>query len=287
MESAINMAFNEIRCRARLIKEYGRIPPVMAGDGRLSQVMLNLLVNAAQAIDEGDVEHNEIRVRTWVEGAEVLAEVRDTGRGIPLEIQQRIFNPFYTIKEIGQGSGLGLSICERIVRSYDGRIDVESEPDRGSSFVVRLPMAPEREAEARPGSDPGRAAAPEVKGNILVVDDEVHIGKALRRMLSPMHDVTVTTSGLEAKRLLDQETPPYDLVLCDLIMPDCSGIDLHGWLRERQPRLAEGMIFMTGGAFTQRARTFVSRVPNHCLEKPFNPKELLDLVRETILASAT
>jgi PAS domain S-box-containing protein len=280
IETAINMAFNEIKYRARLVKDFKAVAPVRASEGRLSQVFLNLLVNAAQAIDEGDVEHNEIRVRTWTEGDEVLAEVRDTGRGIPPENRGRLFDPFFTTKPVGVGSGLGLSICHNIVASYGGRIEVESEIGQGSRFIVHLPVSPavEPETRARVEEEEPKSA---VRGRILVVDDEPMIGSTIKRVFRREHDLVVAGSGAEGKEILSKDTN-FDLILCDVMMPDISGMDLYEWLNQKTPALARRIVFITGGAFTPRAREFLDRIPNLQVEKPFDPKNLRSLVRDLL-----
>ena len=201
IDSAINMAYNEIRYRSRLVKNYGKIPPVLASDGRLSQVFLNLLVNAAQAIDEGDVESNEIVVKTWTDESHVFAEVADTGRGIPKDNLKQLFDPFFTTKPPGVGSGLGLSICHNYVSSYGGRIEVESEAGKGSRFIVMLPVYSEDRHRHEPVQEPenmtGRQT-PVPRGRILVVDDEPMIGSTMKRILRCDHDVTSATSGVAA-----------------------------------------------------------------------------------------
>ncbi len=145
VECAITMAANEVKYRAALNKDFGRLPPVWASDGKLSQVFLNLLINAAHAIDDGEAENNSITIRTWTDGNEVFAEVRDTGRGISKKDLARIFEPFFTTKRVGMGSGLGLAVCRNIVTEFGGDIQVESDVGQGARFVVRLPVADVRE----------------------------------------------------------------------------------------------------------------------------------------------
>jgi len=141
LDLAINMSWSEIRYRARLIKDYAEIPPVHADEARLSQVVLNLLVNAAQAIPTGNPANHEIRVTTRMGAAgQALIELRDTGCGIPPEVRGRLFEPFFTTKEVGKGTGLGLSICHGIVSALGGEITVESEVGKGSTFRVTLPV---------------------------------------------------------------------------------------------------------------------------------------------------
>jgi signal transduction histidine kinase len=142
---AVSMAQNEIKYRARLVEDYGQVPAVLASEGKLSQVFLNLLINAAHATDEGHVEANRIGIRTWTENGSVLAEVTDTGNGIPKENLERIFDPFFTTKPVGEGTGLGLTISHKIVEEHSGFIDVKSEPGKGTSFIITLPSVMCRE----------------------------------------------------------------------------------------------------------------------------------------------
>jgi PAS domain S-box-containing protein len=153
LDSCVNLAWSEIRHRARLVKSYGQVPPVLGNASRLGQVFLNLLVNAAQAIPEGSaLEAQEIHLSTWHEERWVGVAVRDTGVGIPPENRARLFSAFFTTKPEGVGTGLGLSICQGIVVALGGRITVESEPGKGSTFRVLLPVA----GAARPdGAAPG------------------------------------------------------------------------------------------------------------------------------------
>jgi PAS domain S-box-containing protein len=279
LESAISMASNELKHRARLVRDYTEGLLAEANEGRLGQVVLNLLVNAAQAIPEGNVERHEIRVlsRTHAEG--VAIEVRDTGSGIPAEHLERLFEPFFTTKPIGVGTGLGLPICQDIVTSFGGRMEVESELGRGSTFRVILRAA----TAAHPGAPPreGVALAASRRGRILVVDDEPMIGMAIRRTLQREHEVVTLTSAREAQeRLTGGEH--FDVILCDLMMPEMSGMELHQALASHSPGLAGRMVFLTGGAFTASARAFLDLVPNPRVEKPFSSQALRGLVQSLL-----
>ena len=146
LDSTLNLAAGEIRHRARLVKEYGQdVPPVRGSESRLGQVFLNLLLNAAQAITGGSPQENTITVRAWAEGGRVVAEIRDTGEGIPPENLERIFDPFFSTRPVGVGTGLGLAICHGIISAMHGDITVESTPGQGTCFRVLLPVAPEDE----------------------------------------------------------------------------------------------------------------------------------------------
>ncbi|MFY0584083.1 sensor histidine kinase [Cystobacter fuscus] len=157
LESSIDMAVNELKHRARLVRDYGEPVQVQAKEGRLGQVFLNLLVNAAHAIPEGNAAGNEVRVVTRREGARVRIEVRDTGVGISPEHLGRMFEPFFTTKPVGVGTGLGLSICHDIVTSFGGQMGVESREGHGSTFWILLDaINPEARVEAPPA--PAEAA---------------------------------------------------------------------------------------------------------------------------------
>ncbi|MBI2388160.1 MAG: response regulator [Deltaproteobacteria bacterium] len=279
IESTLRMAWNEIRHRARLVKDYADLPPVQGDEGRLGQVFLNLIINAAQAIPEGRADENEIRIVTRPTGdGRVVIEVRDTGAGIPEADLTRIFDPFFTTKPIGVGTGLGLAICHRIVAAAGGRIDVDSRVGGGTTFRVHLPVASEGFVSA-PASRP--RAAPLRRGKVLVVDDEPALCTAIRRMLASDHDVVVTASGREAlQRVSGGER--FDAILCDLMMPEVTGMDLHAELSLVAPGQAERMIFMTGGTFTSRARDFLDEVPNPRVEKPFDRGMLRFLIGESL-----
>ncbi|WP_375767575.1 response regulator [Archangium gephyra] len=283
LESAISMASNEIKHRARLVRDFTDQLVAEANEGRLGQVMVNLLVNAAQAIPEGSVERNEIRVLTRTHAEGLAIEVRDTGSGIPAENLERLFEPFFTTKPVGVGTGLGLPICQDIVTSFGGRMEVESEVGKGSTFRVILRAA----AAVRPSEPPKEAVvvAATRRGRILVVDDEPMIGMAIRRTLQREHEVVALTSAREAQaRLTSGEA--FDLILCDLMMPEMSGMELHQAVANHSPGLAGRMVFLTGGAFTANARAFLNHVPNHRVEKPFSTQELRGLV-QSLLAAAS
>jgi CheY-like chemotaxis protein len=174
---------------------------------------------------------------------------------------------------VGVGTGLGLSICHGIVAALGGEISVEGEPGKGATFRVLLPAAPAAE-EAPPAPAPPLRPR---RARVLVVDDEPLVRRAVQRILSPHHDVRAQGNGRDALAALLEEGG-YDLVLCDLMMPEMTGMELHGRVAERSPELASRFVFLTGGAFTSGARDFLQRVPNVRVEKPFEPAALRELV---------
>jgi signal transduction histidine kinase/CheY-like chemotaxis protein len=288
LESAAKLAGNELRPRARLVKDFGDIPLVEGNESRLAQVFLNLIINSAQALPEGRALENEVRLVTRREGADkVVAEVRDTGSGIPKDVMARIFEPFFTTKPVGVGTGLGLALCHRFVTSMGGEIGVESEPGKGTVVRVTLRAAAPAVAPVPVQAPVAEAPAPRqetVRGRVLVVDDDLMVSSALRRTLGREHDVEVVVSARAAlAKLVAPEGVELDLILCDLMMPELTGMELHAEVSKAAPAVARRMVFITGGAFTPAAREFLERVENPRVEKPFDSAKLREQVRGWVL----
>ncbi|MBI5478249.1 MAG: response regulator, partial [Deltaproteobacteria bacterium] len=279
IEASINMVFNEIKHRARLVKDYGATPPVAANESRLGQVFLNLLLNAAQAIPDGATDRNRIRIVTGTDPqGRVVAEVHDSGAGMSAEVMARIFDPFFTTKPVGVGTGLGLPICRSIVTALGGTLEVESEVGAGSMFRVVLPPATLQPGRERPAATPVVAGR---RGRILVIDDEPMVLAAVRRAMMPEHEVVTEANASAALHRL-RAGDRFDLIICDLMMPQVSGMDLYEELQATAPGLLDRLVFLTGGAFTPRAREFLDSVPSPRMEKPFEGPQLLALVRSLL-----
>lgn len=276
IESSINMAFNEIRHRAELVRDFERMPPVIANRSQLGQVFLNLLVNAAQAIPEGRAAANRIGVRTRLVGDRVVAEVSDTGPGITDTDLPHIFEGFFTTKPVGGGTGLGLSISREIVTALGGTIEVETRVGQGSTFKVSLPAVA---VTAPPLRSTRVQASTKRRGRILVIDDEPLVGVILRRSLGREHDVTVTSGARHALELL-RKGEGFDAIVCDVMMPDITGMEFHEQLERELPALAEKVVFLTGGSFTAHAREFLDRTAQPIVEKPFDGQVLRALIRD-------
>jgi PAS domain S-box-containing protein len=272
LASALSMVRSEIRFRARLVKKYGELPSVLGDASRLSQVFLNLLVNACHAIGEGSVDDNEVRIVTRRVGPSVVVEVMDTGHGVPEEAKDRLFDPFFTTKDVGHGSGLGLWICHQTVTSHGGRIEVENRPERGALFRVTLPAL--LASGVRPAARPRPASARLPRGRALVIDDEVLLRRAFARALQPQYDLVLAESAERAQAILINDCA-FDVVLCDLMMPGMSGMAWYTWLSTCHPDLAPRVVFMTGGAVTPEAREFLACTSNPVVLKPFEPNDLL------------
>jgi PAS domain S-box-containing protein len=279
LESSIRMVWNEIRHRARLVRDFRPIPSVLANESRLGQVFLNLIVNAAQAIPEGRAHLHEIRVATSVTSdGRARVDISDTGSGMPPEIVERIFTPFFTTKPIGVGTGLGLAICHQLVTAVGGEILVDTELGKGTMFSVLLPTLA---VAMRKATEPPPLARSRQRGRVLVIDDEVLVATTLRRALSGEHDVVGVTDPHEAVRMITAGQS-FDVILCDLMMPTATGMDLFHELSQVAPEHVPRMVFITGGAFTAQARTFLDTVPNARLEKPVDLRALRTLVNDRV-----
>ncbi|MCK6545737.1 PAS domain-containing protein [Myxococcota bacterium] len=285
IDHALALAHNEIKYRARVKRSLERVPPVVGSESKLAQVFLNLLINAAHAIEAGHLDQNVISVRTWAEGPWVYAEVADTGHGIPAALQPKLFQPFVTTKAAGVGSGLGLSICRRIVEELGGTITFTSTPGEGTRFVLKLvATAPEDVPATEPPMAEPTEEHPRPAGRILVIDDELGVRIAMLRVLQDSCAVLTAASGDEARELLSTDHH-FDVIFCDLMMPRTTGMELHAWLAARSPAMASRVVFITGGAFTSEAAAYLARVGNPTLEKPFDRATLLRLTAERIQAA--
>ncbi len=279
LESSLTMLRSELRYRAAVERDLKATRPVRASAARLGQVFLNLVINAAHAMPEGNLKRNRLRIRSFddPDTDTVVIEVEDNGPGIPPEVMPRIFESFFTTKPPGLGTGLGLPISRDILRSVGGELTADSEVGRGALFRVRLP-AIEGAVGDRPRS---YSSLPGLRRRrILAVDDEALLLKAYRRMLIEHHDVEIALGAKEALRLLEEERT-FDVVLCDLQMPDITGGEFHHMVKTRWPALAERFIFITGGAFSTEARRFLDESDLPRIHKPFQLADILELIHSS------
>ena len=273
LKSAIDMAHNEIRHRATLIREVSAMPRVVGDDQRLVQAVLNLLVNAAQALPEGGAHEGRITIRAGAVPGGVSIEVSDNGCGMSPEVCRRAMEPFFTTRAVGLGSGLGLSIAHGIVESLGGRIEIDSKEGGGTTVKIWLPAV--EVEDSRSGAPEERAA----KLRVLVVDDEEFVREAVRRLLRKVASVVAVEGGSAALSLLRADAE-FDVVLCDLMMPRMSGMELEREISRRHPSLAERMVFISGGAFSEGAARFLDETDRPVLEKPFDGGALRELVAD-------
>ena len=268
LDDTLELRGYELRVRGIDVRrEYDEALPDTMGDAhQLQQVFLNLITNAEQAMERAEGRHHRLTVRTRRSGDAIRIEVEDTGSGVPANLLERIFNPFFTTKPTGHGTGLGLSISLGIVREHEGRIWAENAPQGGARFVVELPVITPRVS----GEFPAALAAHPVGDSlhILVVDDEASVRVALQRYLAARgHDVETTASGQDALGLL--RGGAYDAVIVDMRMPDLSGEQLFEQLRSADREHAERVIFTTGDLVSEQMRRFLDGSGRPCVPKPF------------------
>jgi PAS domain S-box-containing protein len=273
LDSTLALAANAIGTKARVERSYGDAPPARATRGRLGQLFLNLLLNAADAIPDGAPARHAIRVTTrrdW--SGRAIVEIADTGVGIAPALAERVFDPFFTTKGVGAGTGLGLAICHQIVKQLGGDISFESAPGKGTTFRVTLPAS-----DAEPAQTTTQPPALG-RARVLVVDDEETLLRSIDALLGDTHEVVTASSGRQALDRLRTET--FDVILADLMMADVTGMDLYRAVRTDHPGLERQFLFMTGGAFTAESRRFLDSIPNRCVDKPFDADDLLRAIGE-------
>lgn len=261
------------------------LPSFLADPVRLQQVLLNLVNNAAQAIEEGGGK-GRIRVETRHEEAEreVLIRVTDDGPGIPDALRTQVFEPFFTTKPAGKGTGLGLSVCRGIVEEHGGRISVAEAPGGGAEFRIALPLFPVEAATAAGGPEDG--PVPRRSLRVLVVDDDAEVLRLIQRALQlDRHRVEVAESVDEALDRIRRE--PYDLVLTDLVMPGGTGLALHRTLAAEAPELAVRVVFFSGAVGCEEVRHEVEATGRVLLSKPFRLEELRAAMHRTLAPETT
>ncbi len=256
-----------------------------ANDDQLRQVMLNLLLNAAQSISSPP---GEGRIEVFVErrDEEIAIRVIDNGCGIAPENLRRVFDPFFTTKAVGRGTGLGLAISRDLVKKMDGNITLESQIGRGTAVSIALRRWCEESADLQ-AVDPPRTPAPELRTptpelamsnsmrrlSIVIIEDETALLLPLRRMLADRHDVLTFSDPRDGMRCLTEREPP-DVIICDVNMPELSGLELYREVTRARPFLAERFVFLTGGESDELVKLMADS-PRRILEKPVHRRDLI------------
>ncbi len=275
VDRALKLVDNDLRHRARVVREVRAVSSVRGTASRFEQVFLNLLINASQALPESDPSRHEIRVDVGPYGAdEVAVTITDTGEGIPPELRERVFEPFFTTKALGEGTGLGLSVCRSIIEQAGGRIELDPATARGTTVRVIVPVY-RGEPLMMPMPIAADAPAETPRLRVLVVDDEALVRRVLSVALARHHDVVVAEHGREAAAVLEAG-PAVDVVVCDLMMPEMNGQDLYEQVAARDPALARRFVFITGGALGPKLSAFLDGVAVPVLHKPFEMKQVLE-----------
>jgi PAS domain S-box-containing protein len=278
LNSAIKMSFPMTKFHAVVEKELSEnIPSLLLNRGKLHQVFLNLIVNAAQAIPEGKTSSNKILVSSKIEDQFIRIDVTDTGQGVAPELVSKIFDPFFTTKSVGCGTGLGLTICREIINSLGGHIEVANTSGNGTTFSVYLPLKLQSKVAIKKINI---SAAASTRRRLLLIDDESLLLKGLQRILESFHDITAVADGQSALNIIDETHCQFDIIICDLNMPDVNGADVYQYIAEHYPNREQDIIFMSGGVYTQELMDFIANINNKHLEKPFSSKILLSMIDE-------
>lgn len=280
IDKAVNLVSNEIRFKAALVRDYSKLPEVFANEGKLCQVFVNLLINAAQSISENDIDNNKIEITTYRKNDYACVTIKDTGSGIAHDNRLHIFDPFFSTKQAGEGSGLGLTICRNHLKSMGGTIEYQlrDEPlqnKRGAAFLVKIPIVVKKEKE----KDTATFVKLHRNGRFLAIDDEPQLLDIYRRLFTKEHELITARSGALAIEIL-QTDPNFDCIICDVIMPEISGIDIYNWLLEKDPKLIKKLLFVSGGSFTNKTRSFQAQVDAPFLQKPFSTNELFTWINK-------
>jgi signal transduction histidine kinase/BarA-like signal transduction histidine kinase len=256
------------------------LPQIFADAHQIQQVLLNLVMNAEQAMRSAH-GRGALAVRTWHDAEQdaVLLEVSDDGPGVPADVQSKMFDPFFTTKEVGEGTGLGLTVAYAIVQEHGGGIRVDSTHDRGASFVVKLPVSGDAVTTHPRPPVPSMEA---VRGaSVLIVEDERALATAVAEALTDA-GLKVDHAGDGEEALARVRQKAYDVVICDLKMPRVDGMTLYRAVAAATPELARRVIFVTGDVAGTDAERFLEESGCRWLAKPFRLGDLLRAVRETL-----
>jgi two-component system NtrC family sensor kinase len=260
------------------LDQRGELPLILADADQLHQVLLNLLINAQQALQD-QAAPRRITLRTCYDQAanQIRIAVADNGPGIPAPLRARVFEPYFTTKPTGIGTGVGLAVSLGIVEAHGGELTVECPPDGGAVFNIALPAG---NANVRDSVSGPSAQASAKRHTILIVDDETEIRETLAQILSGQHRVVAVESGSDALARMEQEH--FDVILTDMRMPDLDGRALYREIERRWPRQAERIVFMTGDTLSAVLSDFVSESRRPVIEKPFLPKDVRRVVAEVV-----
>jgi nitrogen-specific signal transduction histidine kinase len=271
VERSLKMVDNDLRHRAQLLRTLVDVPPVTGNVSRLEQVVVNLLLNAIQSL-RPERQSNEIELVLLQRGQQVVLTIRDTGRGIPASLRDRIFEPFFTTRAVGEGMGLGLSVCRTIIEGFGGTIDVASTDGQGTTMTIALPI----HRGSQPSIEPPTPPAMTSRKRVLIIDDEPLLRDALTRLLGSDHEITTASSGAEG--LAKVENGPFDAIVCDVMMPGMDGQEVHRRIAAVQPGLERRIVFITGGTFSPELDEFLATTPNPLLAKPFQLDDVIAAV---------
>ncbi len=254
------------------------LPYVLADFHQIQQVFTNLITNAQQAMNSHP-SPGSLLLRSYVRDGKVVLEVGDNGPGIPPEVLPRIFDPFFSTKKQGRGTGLGLSVSYGIVREHGGELKVDTRVGKGSTFSAVFPVHQQATPEASRATQPSSAASGGKE--ILVVDDEEIIIELYLQLLQALgHTIDTASTGLEALKKI--ESRDYDLVITDIKMPRMTGIQLYEKAVAAKPSMKGRFIFITGDMNSLTSQQMTTVTHNPCLLKPVNIEKIESTIRQVL-----
>lgn len=265
---------SDIEVRSRFAPS---LPNVLVDRDQLRQVITNLIINAQHALQETNAAR-QLKIQTSFRRRtnDVVLKVKDNGPGVPKELRSRIFEPLFTTKEVGVGTGIGLALCHRIIEAHGGTIVLENSAEDGAAFAIRLPVDPDSEIEEEAPRPPrGHLES----CNILIIDDETDVAIVMSELLeSDGHATTIVLSGEEGLRAVQRSD--YDLIFCDIRMPVLDGPGFYHALAKVRPNLISRLVFVTGDYLSERGRRFLDGTGSACIEKPASPEDLRKVIVE-------
>ena len=271
--SACDVAAGMVGRQVRLVRAFGSVPAIAGDRFRLQQVVVNLILNAADALASLEEGRNLVEVTTLADRDAVRVAVRDTGRGVPEEHIHKIFDPLFVADPAEGTLGMGLAIASEIVGNHGGRIEATSRVGEGSCFEVVLP----RDTGLSPAEADADAAPGQVRARVLLIEDDAAMRRSIRRTLEPYHDLVEAAGGAAALEIIGRDRD-YDVVLCALAMAELDGPALHDAFEQRAPELVARMIFIGDSSLTPRIRRFVEAARVMVLEKPVSRTLLCDII---------
>ncbi len=278
VDSSLRMLSNVVDSKAKLTCVHHDSLRVRTDAARLGQVVINLVHNAALAFDTASVADNRIEVSTCRDGQMAVIEVRDNGVGIAAEHHEAVFDAFFSTRLAQDGTGLGLTISRQTMLEFGGDLTVQSVPGEGSTFRAVMPITNEELTAGHGAATPAAVPTPP-RARILVVDDEPAIVNVIASALDG-HAVTTETDGASAITQLQRNA--FDLVVCDMMMPDVDGVDVYTACRASDANSKTRFVIISGGVFTQRAQQFVTHESVTVCQKPIAVQVLRELVTETL-----
>jgi signal transduction histidine kinase/CheY-like chemotaxis protein len=262
----------------------GDLPLLDVDANQLHHVIANLITNAQHALRQSEPpRHLTLTTAVSEAATEVTLEVADNGPGIPLELQQRVFEPFFTTRSENGGSGLGLSLCQSVIEAHGGTLSLASQVGQGTTVRLSLPIAPPANVQAPAPPEVVAASEPPRRGRILLIDDEATVRRALQRLLERSgHELALASNGLEGLAAL--QGGAYDVILCDIRMPDLDGPGFYREVVRVYPHLVSRLVFLTGDVLSPEIQAFFDQVGGRRLVKPFQAREVRRLIQQVLEA---